>query len=258
MSELVPVLIETSAEEARGVRTLRFRWDVEASPGQFVMVWIPGVDEIPMSLSCLGDPKGVTVKAIGDATKALSSLCPGDYMAVRGPYGNGFRIPEGRVLFVGGGVGMAAIMPALEAVGDPARADVIIGARTADEVMFEEKARSHSSDVRISTDDGSMGFQGNAVQLMKGVMDEKRHDMVIACGPEVMLFHLHKECTERGVACQLSLERFMKCGVGLCGSCVIDGRRVCVDGPVFTGDEIAALPEFGRSRRDEAGRKVPL
>ena len=251
------VTIASRIGEADGVVTLRFPWSAPASPGQFVMVWMPGVDEIPMSLSYLGDMKGVTVKAIGEATKRLTSMGVGDRFVVRGPYGHGYIQPKGKILAVGGGTGMASLLPAMERI-PTANVDTAIGARSLNELLFEERAKRTSSNVRTSTDDGSKGYHGNAVQLAKEMMDATKYDMVIACGPEKMLYYLHQLCLERNVPCQMSLERYMKCGAGLCGSCAIDGMRVCKEGPVFTGEELKQLSEFGRTRRDECGRAIKL
>ena len=251
------VNIASRAEEAEDVVTLRFDWDAPASPGQFIMVWIPGVDEVPMSLSYLGDRRGITVKNIGEATKALTSLQAGDQMIVRGPYGRGYHVPKGKVLAVGGGTGMASLLPALERV-PTADVHTAIGARGERELLFEERAKRTSSNVRVSTDDGSKGFHGNAVQLAREMMSSTKYDMVLGCGPEKMLYFLHKLCAEKGVPCQMSLERYMKCGAGLCGSCAIDGKRVCREGPVFTGDELKDMKEFGKQRRDECGGRLRL
>ncbi|MCG7844740.1 MAG: dihydroorotate dehydrogenase electron transfer subunit [Methanomassiliicoccales archaeon] len=251
------VSVVSRAEEAEGVVTLRFDWEAPAAPGQFVMIWIPGVDEVPMSLSYLGDRKGVTVKNVGEATKALTSMQVGDRFVVRGPYGRGYHVPRGEILVVGGGTGMASLLPAMERI---AANDVhtVIGARNLNELLFEERAAKASSMVKVSTDDGSKGFRGNAVQLAKLMMEQQDYDMVLGCGPEKMLFYLHQLCVEKDVPCQMSLERYMKCGAGLCGSCAMDGMRVCREGPVFSGDELKHLKEFGKQRRDECGRRVRL
>ncbi|MCX6650914.1 MAG: dihydroorotate dehydrogenase electron transfer subunit [Methanomassiliicoccales archaeon] len=251
------VTVASRTEEADGVVTLRFDWDAPAAPGQFVMVWIPGVDEIPMSLSYLGTRKGVTVKNVGEATKALTSLKVGKRFVVRGPYGRGYHVPKEKVLVVGGGTGMASLLPAMERIAAD-EVDTAIGARNEKELLFEERSKKTSSNVRVSTDDGSKGFHGNAVQLAKEMMAEKKYDLVLGCGPEKMLFFLHKLCLEKKVHCQMSLERYMKCGAGLCGSCAIDGKRVCKEGPVFTGEELKGMKEFGKQRRDECGRAVRL
>ena len=218
------------------------------------MVWVPGIDEIPMSLSKTSGPeKRITVKAIGDATRAIHMLKEGNPLRIRGPFGNGFDLsPErGELLIIGGGVGTAAVMPAVHATG----MDCIIAARSDRDVILSEEAAS-SSDVSVATDDGSRGFHGNAVQLMKQMASAKHYDCVVACGPEVMLWFTYKACEELGIDCQLSLERYMKCGAGVCGCCVMDDARVCRDGPVFTASQISRLSEFGTSRRDECGRIV--
>ena len=219
------------------------------------MVWMPGIDEIPMSVSSVGDVKSITVKAVGEATNALHSLKEGDRIGIRGPYGNGFAVPEKKeILAVAGGAGIAALMPLIRETG----ADTVIGAKNVDEIIMENEAKKHSKNVWTSTDDGSHGFKGNAVQLMMEKIKLKNYDIVMACGPEVMLFHLHKACIDLGVKCQMSLERFMKCGAGLCGSCVMDGMRVCGDGPVFDGEQISRLKEMGRVKLDPSGVRVKL
>jgi len=242
-------------KESRDTYTLEFKWDVPAVPGQFVMVWAPGVDEVPMSLSRVGKIKAITVKGIGEASNAIHGMQVGGYVRLRGPYGNGFTIKKGKkVLAVAGGVGAAALIPAIKETG----CDTIIGARSGGEIILDDVARKYSKNVWISTDDGSRGFHGNAVQLAKEKMSHKDYDLVIGCGPEVMLYYLHKACKEKGVDCQLSLERFMKCGAGVCGCCMMDDRRVCRDGPVFSSEELDGLSDFGTRRRDECGRIVEL
>jgi len=249
------VTITSIRTESRDTKTIEFQWDKDIKAGQFVMVWMPGVDEVPMSVSSTGEKKSITVKAIGEATNALHILKKGDRIGIRGPYGNGFTVKKKKeILVVAGGVGIASLMPLIRGTG----ADTVIGARNADEVIMEEEAKKYSKNVWVSTDDGSYGFKGNAVQLMKEKMKLKRYDVVMACGPEVMLYHLHKACADLGVKCQLSLERFMKCGAGLCGSCVMDGMRVCEDGPVFDTEQISKLKELGRIKLDPSGTKVRL
>ena len=247
------VTIKSVVEEAYDTKTFTFGWDAETRPGQFVMVWVPGFDEIPMSISGMtADTKSITVKAIGEATREIHRLQPGDRLRIRGPFGNGFDVSDKNVLIIGGGVGTAAIMPAVAATG----ADTIIAARSDRDVIMEDVAEANAENVWIATDDGSMGFHGNAVQLMKEKVALKKYDCVLACGPEVMLWFTYKACEELGLRCQLSLERYMKCGAGVCGCCVMNDKRVCRDGPVFDNDQIKQLSEFGVSKRDECGRTV--
>lgn len=247
------VTIKEVVDECYDTKTFRFDWKGETKPGQFIMIWVPGVDEIPMSISGIdGDEKSVTVKAIGDATRAVHQLKAGDRMRIRGPYGNGYDLSDRNMLIIGGGVGTASIMPAVAATG----ADTIIAARSSRDVIMADRARSFSENVWIATDDGSMGFHGNAVQLMKAKVAAKKYDCIVACGPEVMLWFTFKACQELGVECQLSMERYMKCGAGVCGCCVMDDSRVCKDGPVFRTAQIEKLTEFGRCHRDACGRNI--
>lgn len=242
-------------DECYDTKTFEFRMDAKAYPGQFVMVWVPGMEEIPMSLSKTGRIKSITVKKIGPDTERLHQLTIGDTLRVRGPYGNGYHIERNKdYLVVGGGVGAASILPAVK----ESRGDVIIGARTKDDIILADRAMKYADEIWFSTDDGSFGFHGNAVQLMKEKCAQKEYDCILACGPEVMLFFLHKACTELGIPCQLSLERHMKCGAGVCGCCVMDGLCVCKDGPVFTGEQISGMDDFGNAKRDTSGRKVNL
>ena len=247
------VTIKQVIQEAYDTKTFVFDWDADVKPGQFIMIWIPGTDEIPMSVSGItAKTKSVTVKAIGDATKRLHEFKEGDKLSIRGPFGNGFDLSNKNVLIIGGGVGTAAIMPVVVQTG----ADTIIAARSDKDLIMLDTAKKYAANMWIATDDGSAGFHGNAVQLMKEKIALKSYDHIIACGPEVMLYFTYKACEELDQDCQLSLERYMKCGAGVCGCCVMDDKRICKDGPVFTKSQISQLAEFGVSRRDACGRVV--
>jgi dihydroorotate dehydrogenase electron transfer subunit len=252
------VTITSVTKEAAGITTLRFHDEPEVKPGQFYMVWLPKMDEVPMSVSYTSPEKGITVKEVGEATRALGKLKVRDRIGIRGPYGNGYQIPQGTVLMAGGGTGLASLLPAAEAIANPGRVDVLIGAKTASEILLLERARNVSNEVHVSTDDGSMGKKGTVVDMVQEHLEVKHYDMVLGCGPERMLSSLLKACDKASVECQLSLERFMKCGAGLCGSCVIDGVRVCREGPVFSSAELRGMKEFGSSKRDECGCSVKL
>ncbi|MCQ5375703.1 MAG: dihydroorotate dehydrogenase electron transfer subunit, partial [Methanomassiliicoccales archaeon] len=197
------VTIEEVIAEADGVKTLRFSLRRKCLPGQFLMIWIPGIDEIPMSLSYIENPKGITVKEVGEATRALCSLRPGDRLGVRGPYGRGFSVSNGNVLCVGGGNGIATLLPAAEALKREL-VDFVIGAKTETELVFVKRAKKCSNHVVISTDDGTKGFKGTAVELAAEMMDNKKYDAVLACGPEPMLIQLFNLCKKYNVDCQFS------------------------------------------------------
>ena len=231
-------------------------------PGQFVMVWIPGVDEVLMSVSYIDkDPLriGITVQGIGEATDALRILPVGSHIGIRGPYGRGFDLSgKKRLVGICGGVGAASIVLALERAKDIGRdIAVLSGFRSKELVMFEDRFGRITPDTHISTDDGSYGFHGLVTDLLRKELETNDAEL-IACGPEMMMKAVLDIGSEFGVHSQCSLERYMKCGVGVCDSCSVTGHRVCQDGPVFTDEEIEAMPEFGSSHRDRSGRVVPL
>jgi dihydroorotate dehydrogenase electron transfer subunit len=223
------------------------------------MIWIPGVDEVPMSVSSIKqDVKGITFRNIGDATQALYRLRKGDQIGVRGPYGNGFTLTGKRPLFVGGGTGIGMLAPLVEqARRKKLKSTVILGVKTKDELFFEDRFQQIGATVLVSTDDGSVGYQGFASELAKDIIKKERIDAVYTCGPEQMMRSLLSFC--KTILFQASLERYMKCAIGICGQCCIGrGLRVCVDGPIFDGTTLKKVQDFGVYRRDAAGRKIPF
>lgn len=254
--QVVPLL--ELVKESYHTTTYRFRADLGGVAGQFVMVWIPGHDELPMALSYLGPVKGITVHAYGDATRALQSFRPGDRIGVRGPYGNTFKLEGERVLAVAGGTGMASVIAAIEAFAQQgAEVTTAVGGRTAEELLFVDRA-SASGEVHVSTDDGSRGFHGFVPSLAERLLEKHKFDQVLTCGPEKMMKLMVDLANKRGIKVQASLERYMKCGIGICDACAFDDRLVCVDGPVFSGAQLAASRDFGAYRRTKDGRRVEL
>jgi len=242
--------------EAKDIKTITFNYPEGVDPGQFFMIWIPGVDEIPMSVSYIDkDVKGITFRKVGDATSALYKVKKEDRIGIRGPYGNGFELQGNHILFVGGGTGVATLAPAVKyVVKNKSSATVIIGAKTKNELFFEDRLKKCGVTILISTDDGSKGFKGSATDLAQDILKKENFDSVLTCGPEVMMKILLDSTT---IPFQASLERYMKCAIGLCGQCCIgEGLRVCIDGPIFDGETLKNIQDFGVYRRDSAGRKV--
>ena len=258
MAELRIVRIEEIVREAAHTRTYRFTAGLGGRPGQFLMVWIPGHDELPMALSHLDDPQGITVQAMGDATRALARFRVGDRLGVRGPYGNSFRVRGESCLFVGGGTGAASLIAAIEAYAAAGkRVATVLGARTKSQLIFEKRA-ARWGQVHVSTDDGSKGFKGFATPLAEKLLDTGDFDEVVTCGPEPMMVGVVRAAAKRGLGVQASLERYMKCAVGICDSCAFDGDLLCVDGPILEGVRLLSSKDFGRCRRDRSGVRVPL
>lgn len=240
-------------------KTVRFDRPMDAQPGQFVMIWIPGEDEIPMSVSYSGDRFGVTYKIVGNGTQRLSELDVSDMVGVRGPYGKGFSVKEGRALVVAGGTGMACLAPLVEACEASGNAvDLVLGARTKSELLMTSRGEEAGADVHIVTDDGSAGAKGFATDVAQVLISEDRFDHIYTCGPEKMLVRVLEIAAEADLPLQASVERFMKCGIGICDSCAIDGKHVCTDGPVFSGEDLASFAELGRSRLGRSGRRMPV
>jgi dihydroorotate dehydrogenase electron transfer subunit len=238
--------------------TLILDWSPKATPGQFVMVWVPGVDEVPMGFSHLEPNAGITVQRMGEATEALCALEPGDRVGVRGPLGRGFILIEDRsCLLVGGGNGAAPLVPLAEGlVSNGCRVQATVGARTKEELLFEGRFGSVTgSPPALATDDGTEGYNGFVSDLADELMAELRPDYVYTCGPELMMRKVADSCWVNGMPFQASLERYMKCGVGLCDSCAFGSFQVCRDGPVFDGELLMDVPDFGAFRRGPSGVK---
>jgi len=259
MNSLCVTPILKSTDEAKDIKTITFRYPGKIEPGQFFMIWIPGVDEIPMSVSQIQDDvKGITFRKIGEATTALYNLKKGDDIGVRGPYGHGFRLRGRHLLFIGGGTGVAMLAPLVEqARKKKLNTTVIIGVKTKKELFFERRLQQSGATVLVSTDDGTKGFKGFASDLARDILREKIVDSIYTCGPEPMMKAIFTH--SNNIPFQASLERYMKCSLGLCGQCCIGkGLRVCIDGPVFDRTTLKNVDDFGVYKRDAAGRKILL
>jgi len=262
------VEIREVISETATIKSILFedRLSSESKPGQFAMIWIPGIDEIPMSYSYISRSGhcGVTVRAVGEATTALHALKAGQRIGVRGPYGNGFRLNQAkRLLLVGGGTGIACLAPLVEQLaGLRTELSLVLGARTATELLFLNRIKRSvsrgNSRIVVTTDDGTYGSKGLASEYSVKLLQPEAFEQVYTCGPELMMAPIVQACVERGIPVQASLERYVKCGLGLCGSCVIGPYRVCKDGPVFEGKDLVNLDEFGRNKRDASGAKQRL
>ncbi len=239
----------------------------EAEPGQFVMVWIPSVDEIPMSISWIDTSTGIiefAAREVGDATTQLHNLSTGMRLGLRGPLGKGYTFPHQTtqpILIAAGGCGSAPLLFAAQrAVNLGHEIHVILGASTKAELLYRTQFTELASSITLTTDDGSTGIRGTTIDgLVHFLKLQKTHiGICLGCGPESMLKALIELCLKHQIQTQVSLERYMKCGVGLCGHCIIDdhGTRVCTEGPVFDG-KLLHNTDFGKLIRDGTGRRIP-
>lgn len=261
------VFIERVIHETRSVKTILFKDKIayKAYPGQFLMVWIPGVEELPMSIMVTDeeDSAGITIRRQGVGSKALFSKQIGEMLGIRGPYGNYFKIaPNARtVLMVGGGTGLVPLMK-LAAKLNKMRicCTLIIGASSRREVFFENTADAILSNTKhkiiVNTENGSYGIKGNATEAMIQALKEETFDCVYTCGPELMMKKVLDIALAYSLPIQASLERHMKCGIGICASCCIGDQLICKDGTIFSEKQLSAMNEFGMIYRDKSGQKV--
>jgi dihydroorotate dehydrogenase electron transfer subunit len=258
-------------DETPTIKSITFhdRILAKAASGQFVMVWILGVDEVPMSLSTINpkeDIAAITVGKVGEATGKLHKMKVGDIIGIRGPFGNGYIVTKAHnIMIVGGGTGLASLSPLAEKIATQPRRRVtlLLGAKTCNELLFLERIKTVLSKANgkivVTTEDGSYGEKGLVTEPLERLLAAEKFDMVYACGPEQMMFKVFLLTERYNVPLQASLERLMRCAIGLCGTCVIGRFRVCRDGPVFSGKQLCEVKnEFGHFRRGFDGRKTKL
>lgn len=230
-------------------------------PGQFTMIGRPGFGEVPISIS--GDPAvpGVlqhTVRAVGDASAALARSAPSDVLLVRGPYGTGWGAGDGAggdVVIVAGGIGLAPLRPVvLDVLAHRERyrhVFLVYGSRTPDQLLFPHELEQWRArpdvDVAVTVDAASPGWGGH-VGVVTTVLPATNLDpsstLAFVCGPEVMMRLTADALCDLGIPSRrvrLSMERNMKCGVGLCGHCQLRELFICQDGPVLGYDVLAPL-----------------
>jgi dihydroorotate dehydrogenase electron transfer subunit len=253
--------------ETKSIKTFIFDWWMEGvkipKPGQFVMIWnfTRKRDEKPMSISkidIINNKIGVTVKNIGEFTNELHNLNVGDKLGIRGPYGNGFEVKGDTILAIGGGVGMAPISCFIDyAIDNKKSVDLVLASVTKDELLFLDRMKDIGVNIFTCTDDGTCGFEGFATHRTIDILKSKSYDMAIVCGPEIMMKGIFNILEDKGIPGQYSMERYMKCAMGICGQCCVDntGWRICVEGPVFQSKELKKITEFGNYHRDASGIK---
>ena len=233
-------------------------------PGQFNMVYVFGVGEIPLSIS--GDPSRTktlthTIRAVGWVTRALQKMKKGDMIGVRGPFGNPWPLQEAAgndVLVIAGGVGLAPLRPVIyqllaqrERYGN---VSVLYGARSPDDMLFEKELGNWRSrfdlHVDATVDSAKRGWMGNVgvvTQLIPKAIFDPDNTVAMVCGPEIMMRFTIKELQNQGMGdtgIYLSMERNMKCAIGFCGHCQFGPKFICKDGPVLRYDSIRNI--FGQ------------
>ncbi|MBT4823892.1 FAD/NAD(P)-binding protein [Candidatus Woesearchaeota archaeon] len=236
--------------------TLKLDWKVKHDPGQFMMVGIPGIGECPISICSYSDQYvELSIREVGNVTKALGNLKKGGFVFARGPFGRGYPMhyfKGNNVIIVGGGCGIAPLKGVIEYITKN-RTDfkdvlLYLGYRSPDDVIFEEQLKSWEKKfcLNVSYDkapakscyDGKVGF---VTELIRKSKFDNKNKIVFICGPPIMMetvINILKKKKFNNDQIYISAERRMQCGGGKCGHCMIHGVYVCKDGPVFRYDEL--------------------
>jgi len=233
-------------------------------PGQFVEVSVPGIGEAPISISSSptrAGPFELVVRNVGNVTRAMHRLKPGDRVGIRGPFGTHFPVEDGLrgrdLLFICGGIGLVPVRSAIQYVldrrDDYGRVTILFGAKTPAERLFAEEAvqwrAARDVEYLETVDRADAAWRGNVgviTTLMPRLKPDPARTTAVICGPPVMYKFVLLEIRKMRIPMEnvyLSLERHMKCGVGKCGHCQINGLYVCQDGPVFRYSDVQGVRE---------------
>jgi len=263
-----PYLVQSVSKETPDTFTLKLAPEEGANgssfqPGQFSMLWVFGVGELPISIS--GNPAEhkqlvYTVRSVGQATNALVTQRVGAGVGVRGPFGKGWPVDAARgrdVIVVAGGIGLAPLRPVIYEVlrhrEDYGRLVVLYGARSPHDLLYRQEltawARQRETQVLVTVDYGGMSWRGHVgvvTTLFKYARLKPSQSVAMVCGPEIMMRFVARELISHGLSrndVYLSMERNMKCAVGFCGHCQYGPHFICKDGPVFPYEQMRPLLE---------------
>jgi NAD(P)H-flavin reductase len=263
-----PYLVRDVAKETPDTFSLRLEPEAGANgrsfqPGQFSMLWVFGIGELPISISgdpALHDRLVYTVRSVGQATHSLVNQRVGDSVGVRGPFGASWPIEAARgrdVIVVAGGIGLAPLRPVIYQVlqnrKDYGRLVILYGGRSPRDLLYRKElatwARHRENQVLVTVDYGGLSWRGHVgvvTTLFKYARLEPHRSVAMVCGPEIMMRFVMRELITQGLSrddIYLSMERNMKCAVGLCGHCQYGPYFICKDGPIFRYEQMRPLLE---------------
>lgn len=221
----------------------------QAEPGQFVTVAV--TDQVapllrrPFGVADVNKEAGsitLVYRLLGEATHLLSELKPKAEVNLMGPLGHGFSLAAKNPLLVGGGMGLAPLHFLAGTFGSRP-VDVLMGGKTSSELFWQERFQDKAEHIFLTTDDGTAGTKGTVLAKLPELLATGSYDCVYVCGPVPMMKAVVEEVNKTTIPCQVSLEKYMACGLGACLSCSCGGigkrLKVCTDGPVFWAQEVA-------------------
>lgn len=264
-----PAIIDEIRKETFDTKTFRVRFadksmanSFEYKQGQFMEVSVLGAGEAPISITSSPSRKGYlefTIRAVGKVTKSIHELNKGDKIYLRGPYGNAFPFEELKrknLYFIAGGIGLAPVRSLINLVMDNRKEfkhiKILYGARTPNDLCFMDELKEWENipdtEVWLTVDKPCEGWGckiGVVTELWKETKITSENSVSIVCGPPIMIKFVALKLNESGFQDKdiiMTLERFMKCGIGKCGHCNIGEKFVCMDGPVFTYAQVKNFP----------------
>ncbi|MCW7076178.1 MAG: hypothetical protein OCU18_02650 [Candidatus Syntrophoarchaeum sp.] len=230
--------IEHIVHENESVKTFFIRGVNDPRPGNYLMVWIPGSGQIPLSISSFkNDLCGFTVKRVGDTTAAMHNLRVGDLIGITGPLGTSFSIRGERILLVSGGIGIAPLLYlAIEARQMGKKVYAICGFERAEDIIFEDVLNGLLDELVITLGERT------PLDVIHKLYEKRRFDHIYSCGPEPMMKRVFDFARSSQLGAEFSVERIIKCGMGICGACALpNGMRVCKEGPVFDLEDMEGV-----------------
>ena len=258
--------IKKIISETPKIKTFCFSHKLKSKPGQFVMLWVPDAGQKPFSISDdNGKEFSLTVFKRGKVTEKLFTMSSGDKIGIFGPYGTSFKIkPNLHYIIIAGGYGTAPLKFLAEKISQTTNSTIgfCLGAKNKNFLLFEnELQKIPRLKLRIATNDGSKGHHGNVSELLPALLESSstaQNRMVAVCGPELMEKRVLNFCNQYKIPCEISIERYIKCGVGVCGQCAVDGSGICLckEGPVVSRKVANKITEFGFYARNSSGLKV--
>jgi len=252
----MPIVLSISKViiEGKDQKTIFVKHNEIIKPGQFYMLWIPGIDSKPYAVSYYNKTElGFTSIAIGKFSNAFDKLKVYDKIGLFGPYGNSFSIKDNACI-VAGGIGISSVSTLIDKLKNTT---IIYGVRKKEYLIYLKRYKNKK--LLITTDDGSYGRKGFTTEVLKELLNkDNKIKIVYTCGPEIMMKKVIELCGRYGRECEASLERYMKCAFGICGACAIYDNLACMDGPIFNSKQLNKMSEFGKFARIKTGRKVTI